>query len=189
MPRTKRQFEELRSKKIALIERTAMECFASKGFHGTSINYIAKKAGISTGLTYNYFPSKDDLLTSIYLKGMNRIFDPVGQLKTINEKDFRAFIDHVFTEMESNIKFWKLYFIVMGQPDIFAKYQEHIMKAIAPLIVKMSGYFRRKGISDPETETRLLFSMLDGICMNYLIDSEHYPLNKVRKKILKQYGQ
>lgn len=189
MPRTKKQFEEIRNNRIALIERTAMECFASKGFHGTSINFIAKKAGISAGLTYNYFPGKDDLLTSIYLKGMKRIFDPVEQLKTINEKDFRAFIDHVFTEMERNIQFWKLYFIVMSQPDIFAKYQEHIMKAIAPLIVKMSSYFRKKGISEPETETRLLFSMLDGICMNYLIDSEHYPLNKVRKKILKRYEQ
>lgn len=189
MPRTKKQFEELRSRKIALIERTAMECFAVKGFHGTSINFIAKKAGISAGLTYNYFSSKDDLLNSIYLKGMKKIFDPVEQLKTINERDFRAFIDHVFTEMERNMKFWKLYFIVMSQPDIFAKYQKHIMKAIAPVIIKMSSYFRRKGISDPEAETRLLFSTLDGICMNYLTDSEHYPLNKVRKKILKQYGQ
>jgi AcrR family transcriptional regulator len=189
MPRTKEQFEALRIQKIELIEDAAMECFAAVGFHGTSISSIAKKAGISTGLTYNYFSSKEDLLTSIYLKGMKNIFEPVEQLKVINEKGFRAFIDHIFTEMKNNTTFWKLYFIVMSQPDILAKYQEHIMKTIAPLTAKMSSYFKKKGISEPEAETRLLFSLLDGICMNYLTDNEHYPLDKIRKKILSYYGQ
>jgi len=189
MPRTKEQFGELRNRKIELIENTAMECFAAKGFHSTSINFIAKQAGISTGLTYNYFSSKDDLLTSIYMKGIKRIFDPIEKLKMINDAGFQNFINHIFTEIENNTKFWKLYFIVMSQPDILAKYQDDIMKAIAPLIVKMSSYFKKRGMPDPEVETRLLFSLLDGICMNYMADSKHYPLDKIRKKILKHYGE
>lgn len=189
MPKTKEQYEALRSQKMELIENTAMACFAENGFHGTSISSIAKKAGISTGLTYNYFSSKEDLLTAIYLKGIKKIFAPIDQLQAIHEKDFRAFMEHIFAEMESNTHFWKLYFIVMSQPDILAKYQEHIMKTIAPLIVKISIYFQSKGIPDPEVETRLLFSMLDGICMNYVADSKHYPLNEIRRKILNHYGQ
>jgi AcrR family transcriptional regulator len=188
MPRTKEQFETLRIKKIELIENTAVECFAANGFHGTTISSIAKKAGISIGLTYNYFSSKEDLLTSIYLKGIKKIFKPIEQLKTISEKEFRVFIDHIFTEMESNTTFWKLYFIVMSQPDVLTKYQKHIMKSISPFLVKMSSYFRKKGLSEPEVETRLLFSMLDGICMNYLTDSKDYPLIKIKKKLLKRYG-
>lgn len=73
MPKTKEQYEALRSQKMELIENTAMACFAENGFHGTSISSIAKKAGISTGLTYNYFSSKEDLLTAIYLKGIKKI--------------------------------------------------------------------------------------------------------------------
>jgi AcrR family transcriptional regulator len=189
MPRTKEQFGELRNQKIELIENTAMECFAANGFHNTSINSIAKKAGISTGLTYNYFPSKDDLLTSIFLKGIKRIFARVEQLKTIDDAGFRDFIEHIFTEMKDNIKFWKLYFIVMSQPDIIAKYQQDMMILIGPLMEKMIGYFESKGRPDPEVETRMLFALLDGICMNYLVESEHYPLNEIKNKILKQYGE
>jgi AcrR family transcriptional regulator len=189
MPRTKEQFADLRIKKIELIENAAMACFAEKGFHGTSINFIAKKAGISTGLTYNYFPSKDDLLGSIYMKGIKRIFEPIEQPQTINETEFQNFINHIFTEIETNVQFWKLYFMVMSQPDILAKYQDDILKAIAPLIEKVSAYLKKRGMAEPAVETRLLFSLLDGICMNYMTDTEHYPLDKIRKKILKHYGE
>lgn len=41
---------------------TALTVFASKGFDGTSIKDIANAAGISQGLIYHYFKSKDDLL-------------------------------------------------------------------------------------------------------------------------------
>ncbi|HRW21852.1 MAG TPA: helix-turn-helix domain-containing protein, partial [Bacteroidales bacterium] len=61
-PRTPEQFEEIRLSKHKLILDTAMKLFASSGYHNTSISKIAKEAGISKGLIYNYFDSKEDLL-------------------------------------------------------------------------------------------------------------------------------
>jgi AcrR family transcriptional regulator len=46
------------------IMKTALTVFASNGFKGTSIKNIAEAAGISQGLMYHYFPSKEDLLES-----------------------------------------------------------------------------------------------------------------------------
>ncbi len=40
----------------------AGDLFSRKGFHGTSVPDIARAAGISTGLIYYVFPSKDDIL-------------------------------------------------------------------------------------------------------------------------------
>jgi TetR/AcrR family transcriptional regulator, cholesterol catabolism regulator len=40
----------------------ARDLFSRKGFHGTSIPDIAHAAGISTGLIYYIFPSKEDIL-------------------------------------------------------------------------------------------------------------------------------
>ena len=37
----------------------AEECMLEKGFHGTSVQDIAKRAGISTGLIYRYYKNKD----------------------------------------------------------------------------------------------------------------------------------
>jgi TetR/AcrR family transcriptional regulator, cholesterol catabolism regulator len=44
------------------ITRAARDLFSRKGFHGTSVPDIARAAGISTGLIYYIFPSKDDIL-------------------------------------------------------------------------------------------------------------------------------
>jgi TetR/AcrR family transcriptional regulator, cholesterol catabolism regulator len=40
----------------------AGDLFSRKGFHGTSVPDIARAAGISAGLIYYFFPSKDDIL-------------------------------------------------------------------------------------------------------------------------------
>ncbi len=44
------------------IINAARDLFSRKGFHGTSMPDIAQAAGISTGLIYYIFPSKEDIL-------------------------------------------------------------------------------------------------------------------------------
>ena len=61
-PRTSKQVSKIRQEKKELIMEVSLELFAENGFHATSISKIAKKAGISKGLAYNYFESKKDIL-------------------------------------------------------------------------------------------------------------------------------
>ncbi|MEJ8553377.1 TetR/AcrR family transcriptional regulator [Tepidibacter sp. Z1-5] len=63
-PKQKRAIE----KKECLIN-AAFELFNEKGFYNTNSKEIAKKAGVSTGLFYNYFKDKSD----IFLEILNRI--------------------------------------------------------------------------------------------------------------------
>lgn len=186
MPRTKKQFEELRNQKIELIENTAMKCFAAKGFHNTSISVIAKEAGISSGLMYNYFSSKEELLKSIYLKGIKKVLAPLKD-ETLTKEKFIAFIQHTFNEIETNISFWKLYFIVISQPDVLAQFQEYMLETSLPITNAIIKYFAKQGIQNPEIEAQFLFSTIDGVCINYLINYPNYPLKQIKQKILKNY--
>ena len=43
-----------------------MELFAQRGFHGTSIPLIVKKANVGTGTVYRYFKDKEDLVNVLY---------------------------------------------------------------------------------------------------------------------------
>src|SRR5660397_145107 len=74
-PRSAKQFKEIRKEKKDLIMEVALELFAENGFHATSISQIAKKAGISKGLPYNYFESKKELLDELITHGFNSIFE------------------------------------------------------------------------------------------------------------------
>lgn len=50
----------------AQILETALRLFAMQGFDGTSTREIAQAAGISEGLIFHYFPTKEDLLNSVF---------------------------------------------------------------------------------------------------------------------------
>jgi len=46
----------------AQVVRAAVRLFASQGYYTTTIQQIAREAGVSTGLVYQYFRDKDDVL-------------------------------------------------------------------------------------------------------------------------------
>ncbi len=52
---------QMEKRKLLLMD-TALSMFADGGFAGTTVKDIAASAGISSGLMYHYFPSKEKLL-------------------------------------------------------------------------------------------------------------------------------
>jgi AcrR family transcriptional regulator len=60
---TKKNLRQIQAEERRLqIIHTALKVFAANGFKGASIKDIAAAAGISQGLMYHYFPSKEALL-------------------------------------------------------------------------------------------------------------------------------
>jgi AcrR family transcriptional regulator len=55
------------------ILRVAEQLFAEKGFNGTSIDKIAKTAGVNKGLIYYHFKDKKDIVVSIFKEIINEI--------------------------------------------------------------------------------------------------------------------
>jgi len=55
------------------ILRVAEQLFAEKGFNGTSIDKIAKAAGVNKGLIYYHFKDKKDIVVSIFKEIINEI--------------------------------------------------------------------------------------------------------------------
>ncbi|MFG6494946.1 helix-turn-helix domain containing protein [Fictibacillus sp. UD] len=54
-----------KDKRVEIIEK-AIEMFAEKGFHATTVQEIATALNISKGGFYTYFPSKDELIIEIF---------------------------------------------------------------------------------------------------------------------------
>ncbi|MBA9088439.1 AcrR family transcriptional regulator [Fontibacillus solani] len=65
MPRNFDRDQELRRKRTNEILQNAVELFAKKGLEATRISDIAQKAGMSHGLVYNYFKSKEEIYASL----------------------------------------------------------------------------------------------------------------------------
>ena len=62
-------FDKIDADRREAILSVALAEFADKGFNGTSVNGLARKAGISIGSLYSYFPSKEDLFLTVADQG------------------------------------------------------------------------------------------------------------------------
>src|SRR5262245_64943612 len=48
------------------ILQAALELIAERGFHGAPMALVAQRAGVSAGIIYHYFASKDELIHALY---------------------------------------------------------------------------------------------------------------------------
>jgi AcrR family transcriptional regulator len=60
-PRGKKLNEQMRADAMAKITRAALEVFAAYGYHGATMEQIMRVSGLSKGLVYHYFPSKESI--------------------------------------------------------------------------------------------------------------------------------
>ncbi len=123
-PRTPQQYEEIREERKTLIMDVALKLFAKEGYHNTTISHIAKHAGISKGLMYNYFTGKEELLSEIINRSMEEIskyFDP-NKDGYLTEEEFELFIRKLFFILREKLSFWRLFYQFFMQKDVREKY-------------------------------------------------------------------
>lgn len=189
-PRTEEQNKEIRNAKEELILITALDLFSHNGYHNTSVSTIAKKAGISKGLMYSYFDSKEQLLKKLMRDGMTKMLDlyVVDENGEVGKKEFAQIIKGTFLALKKDTEFWKLYFSLMFQPDVMGMVMEEFGEDQFSLINKVQGYFENEGYEDPAGETMMFNATLDGFCLQYLAAPEFFQMEKLEAFMLKKYN-
>jgi len=200
-PRSSRKFEEMREEKKTLIMDVALEHFSDYGFHSTTISHLAKYAGISKGLLYNYFESKDDLLAAIINRSLTEIygtFNPDHDSQ-LTPEEFELFIRQVFSLFREKRQSWKLLFRIMMQQGVYENLLSEEKMPISvsgtPLrefsqnmIMLLADYFARKrGPArpdyEPDIEMLMFINTIKGFAMTYLFADEHYQGESYEKMI------
>lgn len=69
-PLNEEQLHQIRDERKEQIKAAALQVFARKGILSAKMSMIAETAGISNGLLYHYFKSKDELFTSLVQEAM-----------------------------------------------------------------------------------------------------------------------
>jgi AcrR family transcriptional regulator len=58
---------------VEAILEAAVDLFSSRGYARTSTNHIARRAGVSVGSLYQYFPNKDAVLTALLARHLEAV--------------------------------------------------------------------------------------------------------------------
>ena len=84
--RYKEAFERATDERKEKILEVGIKEFASKGYEKANINIIAKKAGISIGLMYKYFSTKEDLFITCIQRGMRILSQVIEEIMASDDK-------------------------------------------------------------------------------------------------------
>jgi AcrR family transcriptional regulator len=186
-PRSPEQFEEMRESRREQIMTAALELFARQGYANCSIAQLAQHAGISKGLMYNYFESKEALLVTIIEDGISEIlnyFDP-NHDGVLTTEELEGFVRKIFSSIRENQQFWILYVNIILQPRV-KEFLEgkpfiNVMDEFGPMLVK---YFTQMGFEDPALEMFTFSALIEGfgVLMVYA-----YPGVEVPDELLQSY--
>jgi AcrR family transcriptional regulator len=194
-PRTKEQFEEIRGKRKKQIMATALDLFAAEGFGHVSISRLDAETGISKGLMYNYFDSKDKLLQELILEGIEKIsdiFDP-NRDGVLSGEEFEYFIRRTFQLIREDQSYWANFFALVLQPNVSVNLRNNpIIAFIEEYMNVLYSYLEKKGFEDPMLELLQLSAIIEGLGV-LMIYSRNYmtlpedTLNKFEDRIINMY--
>ena len=189
-PKTEEQFEEIRKRSKAAIMQAGLELFAHNGFHSTTITQIAKEAGISKGLLYNYFKNKEDLLKQIIMEALmlvEGVAIKLAQYSDHPKAQLKVVIEESFDMVVANPQYWKLLTTVSLQTDVVKDFEEIFKNKVIQMMMMMEEIFKQLGYKDSKREAFLFGAIIDGICFHFLQTGSLYPIAEMKAFVIKRY--
>ena len=169
------RFQRRKEDRPAEITEAAFAAFAEKGYAATRVDEVAKRAGVSKGLLYLYFKTKDDLFKAVIRSFLSPRIDAL--IRNIEETELSAgdFIRGPFLAFAKSLPNSPARVIVRlmiaegpKHPDLVEWYWDNVvsraMNSLRSLIAKGvdSGEFRETALNEfPQLlVTPVFFSMI-----------------------------
>lgn len=161
-PKQKRAVE----KKEKILE-AGFELICENGYYNTNTAEIAKKANVSTGIVYQYFKDKHDILVEAVYKYGDKIFFPMFNIKKIDlkniDKMIREMINHYIKDHKvSKIAHEEIMSMVHSDHDIASYYYKReleMTKSIKELLLEND--FKDNNLDE---KIHVIIGMIDNLC-------------------------
>ena len=176
-PRTAKQYEGIRKERQELLKATALRLFSANGYQATSISTIAKEAGISKGLMYNYFESKEELLVSLfddYFRLLGALLNPNNDNEITNH-EMESFFGMLTQSLREKHEYWLLFFQLSMQPDVLQLILSKMQHAGVVIEHRnlLWSYFADR-FENAAEEFLLFNAIIKGFSLIYVLGPEHF---------------
>lgn len=181
----RREREKLRQRQEMLA--AALDLFAQRGYHNTSMHEIAEKAEFAIGTLYKFFENKEDLYKALVLEQTDQFEDAITRAITepndVVEK-LRNYVRIKGERFRGNLPFIRLFLaerrgasfnIKAGLDDEMRKRHRAFLKKLAVVFEKGIKIKRFQRIADPFHLAVALDSFLDAFLLLWLDEPEHHP--------------
>ena len=175
------------------IRKAAIEVISKKGFFNTRIQDIADEAALAVGTIYNYFSSKDEILSYIFKTEMQRRMKFMEELKkeNLSIKEFLTeFLEKHFSLLAENPHLGR---ILVREKDFSKGEKSGEIKKHMNLMINMFEKLFKEGIKrgelkdiDPHLMAVYFFGSMQGIIEYSLTQPEMELLDKAPEFVIKR---
>lgn len=164
-----RRARKRRMTRTAILE-SASALFSAHGVEKTSMDSIAERADISIASLYNYFPSKDLLLSAIIEDGMDSFIagiDPIFEERFASAIDgYMRLIEAYFAWFDSLDRLWLRRFAAhaLSRMDLAGARYSRIEEVVSIQVHRMTGALRSQGLLQSTEEDRLVSKLVWSLC-------------------------
>ncbi|MDM5314363.1 TetR/AcrR family transcriptional regulator [Peribacillus frigoritolerans] len=192
MPRTPEENDRIRQASKEKIRAAAMELFIKQGYYATSISDIAKQAGISKGLLYNYYKGKEELLSEMVEARIKEVVEVMEEAFTLNTP--REQLEHIINGAIDNIhqkpEVHRFYLHLQTQPESdedLIKYSHLIIEENARQFEFQCKIFESMGETDPRKRSLYFSSVLQGIMLMISTYQQGFPIEEMKNQIIREF--
>lgn len=159
-------------KKQRILE-TALRLFATQGYASTPTSRIAREAGVSEGLIFQHFGSKEGLLHALIEESVQEIARQAAKVIAATEpREVLARAIEVPLELWRGSKeFWQLQYSIKYQKPELARLIDE-SEPMRLLLSRVQEAFQALGYRNPAAETRLLFIIVNGVFQHLMSEDE-----------------
>ncbi|MEI2472516.1 TetR/AcrR family transcriptional regulator [Peribacillus frigoritolerans] len=192
MPRTPEENDRIRQASKEKIRAAAMELFIKQGYYATSISDIAKQAGISKGLLYNYYKGKEELLSEMVEARIKEVVEVMEEAFTLNTP--REQLEHIINGAIDNIhqkpEIHRFYLHLQTQPESdeeLIKYSHLIIEENARQFEFQCKIFESMGETEPRKRSLYFSSVLQGIMLMISTYQQGFPIEEIKNQIINEF--
>lgn len=168
LPRSQRW--EVRQEQLLEV---AAQLFAHHGLEGTTTRDIAREAGVSPGLLYHYYPSKEDLLLAVVGH-----LDPTTRIRELLEGHEERNAVEVLPRMMAGLSVLfgerrDLIWLLMRAAERFPAVAEALKRMEQEVATLLAGYLQARvqaGELRPHDSRRLALGMYRALAMEHLAE-------------------
>lgn len=192
MPRTKKENARIRQMTKEKIRTAAMEFFIKRGYHATSISEIAKHAGISKGLLYNYYKGKEQLLAAMVEIRIGEVVEVMETAKGIEKpnEQLKHIVEGAIENVFQRPEIFRFYLHLQTQPEAdqeLIKYSNLLIEENARQFEFQCEIFEKLNVKEPRKRSLYFSSMLQGTMLMISTYPEQFPKEEIKKQILSEF--
>jgi AcrR family transcriptional regulator len=136
----------------AAILDAARFAFADSGYHETSLDSVAERAGVSKALLYEHFSSKRELYVAMLEMHVHELVERIsGAVAEAEPGEARmlAGVEAFFAFVEERRGAWRIMFRNASDPDVAVRLDRLRDEVAAAIVQLMSDEAERKGLDYP----------------------------------------